>query len=95
VVAATILAMERAPTGTVYNVGGGVEVSILQAIDTLGDIAGRELELTRRPRVEGDVARTSADTSRIRADLGWEAATPFADGLEAQWRWAADRVAAA
>ena len=62
---ATILAMERAPAGTVYNVGGGVEVSILQAIDTLGDIAGRQLELTRRPRVEGDVARTSADTSRL------------------------------
>ena len=30
----------------------------------------------------------------IAADLGWEARTPFADGLEAQWRWAADRVAA-
>jgi nucleoside-diphosphate-sugar epimerase len=67
---------------------------MLQAIEVLGRIAGRRLELVHGPRVEGDVRRTAADTSRIRADLGWEARTPFEEGLEAQWRWAADRVAA-
>ncbi|HET7743335.1 MAG TPA: NAD-dependent epimerase/dehydratase family protein [Gaiellaceae bacterium] len=95
VVAATVLAMEKAPAGAIYNVGGGVEVTMLEAIETLDRIAGRKLEVTRSPRLEGDVARTCADTSRIRADLGWEPTTSFADGLDAQWRWAADRVAAA
>ena len=94
VVEATISAMEGTPSGTVYNVGGGVEISMLQAIEVLARVAGRRLEVVRAPRVEGDVARTAADTSRIRADLGWEARTPFEEGLEAQWRWAADRVAA-
>jgi nucleoside-diphosphate-sugar epimerase len=94
VVDASLLAMEGAAPGAVYNVGGGAEVSMLQAIEVLGRIAGRRLELVHGPRVEGDVRRTAADTSRIRADLGWEARTPFEEGLEAQWRWAADRVAA-
>jgi nucleoside-diphosphate-sugar epimerase len=94
VVDASILAMEGAAPGAVYNVGGGAEVSMLQAIEVLARIAGRRLELVYGPRVEGDVRRTAANTSRIRADLGWEARTPFEEGLEAQWRWAADRVAA-
>src|SRR6476619_2401775 len=92
---ATIATMERAPQGAVYNVGGGTEVSMLEAVETLGRIAGRRLELVRRPRREGDAARTAADTTRIRTELGGEPSTPFEDGRGAQWRWAAARVAAA
>src|SRR5262249_16273924 len=95
VVTATVLAMEKALAGAVYNVGGGVEVSMLEAIDTLGRVAGRPLDVTNSARLDGDASRTSADTTGITADLGWKAPTSFADGLEAQWRWAADRVAAA
>jgi nucleoside-diphosphate-sugar epimerase len=94
-VAATIAAMERGVAGAVYNVGGGSELTILDVLEELSGIAGRRLELARLPRREGDAARTAADTTRIRADLGWKAETPFPLGLEAQWRWAADRVAAA
>jgi UDP-glucuronate 4-epimerase len=93
-VEATILAMERGQTGSVYNVGGGEEVSVLQALETLAGISGRRLELVRSPRREGDAARTSADTARIRSDTGWEPRTTFEEGIAAQWRWAADRVAA-
>jgi UDP-glucuronate 4-epimerase len=94
-VEATIAAMEGAPAGAVYNVGGGSEVSMLEAIEVLGRIAGRRLELVRQARREGDARRTAADTSRIREELGWSPTTSFEDGLAAQWRWAADRVAAA
>jgi nucleoside-diphosphate-sugar epimerase len=92
---ATVATMERAPSGAVYNVGGGTEVSMLEAIEVLGAIAGRRLELVRSPRREGDARRTAADTTRIGAELGWQPTTSFEDGLAAQWRWAADRVAAA
>jgi UDP-glucuronate 4-epimerase len=94
-VEATIAAMERAPGGAIYNVGGGAEVSMLDAIEALGRVSGRRLEVVHHPRREGDAARTAADTTRIRADLGWEPVTSFEDGLAAQWRWAAARVAAA
>jgi UDP-glucuronate 4-epimerase len=92
---ATIAAMEGAPRGAVYNVGGGTEVSMLEAVETLGRIAGRRLELVRQARRQGDAARTAADTTRIRSELAWEPVTLFEEGLAAQWRWAAARVAAA
>jgi nucleoside-diphosphate-sugar epimerase len=94
-VSATISAMERAPSGATYNVGGGEEVSMLEALEALAAVAGRRLEVVRSPRREGDATRTSADTSRIASGLGWTPETSFADGIAAQWRWAADRVAAA
>jgi len=93
-VEATILAMERAPAESVLNVGGGEEVSMLEVIETLAEVSGRPLELVPVSRRHGDQARTAADTTRIRAETGWEPRTRFADGLAAQWRWAADRVAA-
>src|SRR5262249_48741047 len=61
-VEATIRAMERAPAGAVYNVGGGVEATVREAIETLERIAGRSLELVARPAEKGDVRRTAADT---------------------------------
>ena len=94
-VEATIGVMERGSSGSTVNVGGGEEVSMLRAIEALGRIAGRELEIVRSPRREGDPRRTAADTSRIRDDIGWAPTTSFEEGLAAQWRWAADRVAAA
>jgi len=93
-VEATIAAMESGVAGSIFNVGGGTEVSMLEAIEVLGKIARRRLEVVRMPRREGDAARTAADTTRIREALGWEPTTPFEEGLAAQWRWAADRVAA-
>jgi nucleoside-diphosphate-sugar epimerase len=93
VVDATILAMEGARAGSIYNVGGGSEASMLDVIEVLATAAGRRLELVRGPRREGDARRTAADVTRIRADLGWQSRTALADGLAAQWRWAADRVA--
>jgi UDP-glucuronate 4-epimerase len=93
-VEATVLAMERGDSGGVFNVGGGEEVSMLEAIETLGRLSGRRLELVAAPRRLGDQRRTAADTTRIAAALGWTASTPFAEGLAAQWRWAAARVAA-
>jgi UDP-glucuronate 4-epimerase len=94
-VEATILSLEQGSAGDVFNVGGGEEASMLDAIDILESVSGRPLELLPGPRREGDQARTLADTSRILERAGWEPRTPFAQGLEAQWRWAADRVAAA
>ena len=94
VVEATIRAMEAAPQGALYNVGGGSEVTMLEAIELLERLSGRSLDVRFSPAVPGDQRRTRADTTRIEAELGWKPKTPFEQGLEAQWDWAADRVAA-
>jgi UDP-glucuronate 4-epimerase len=93
-VEATIAAMERAPAGAVYNVGGGEEATMREAIATLERVSGRTLDLVERPAAAGDVRRTSADATRIERDLGWLATTSLQDGLQAQWEWASARVAA-
>lgn len=94
VVAATALALEHAAPGTTYNVGGGEEATMNETIAALEAIAGRSLEVVREDAVPGDQRRTKADTTRIRADLGWEPTTSLVDGLRAQWAWAAARVGA-
>jgi UDP-glucuronate 4-epimerase len=93
-VEATIAAMERAPAGSVYNVGGGEEATMREAIATLARVSGRSLDLVESPSAAGDVRRTSADATRIGRDLGWRATTSLEDGLRAQWEWASVRVAA-
>jgi UDP-glucuronate 4-epimerase len=93
-VAATVAAMERAPTGAIYNVGGGDEASMLEAISLLEQISGRELDVRHVGVAQGDVSRTKADVTRIRAALGWAPQTALGDGLEAMWSWASARVAA-
>ena len=91
-VAANMLAMERG-SGT-YNVGGGVEASMLESIAVLERVAGRPLEVRERPPVPGDQRRTQADSTRIREELGWAPRVSLEDGLSAQWEWASARVAA-
>jgi nucleoside-diphosphate-sugar epimerase len=86
--------MERAPAGAIYNVGGGAEATMREAIATLEAVSGRTLELVERPAAKGDVRRTAPDTSRIERELEWRATTPLERGLQAQWEWAANRVAA-
>ncbi len=93
-VAATIAAMEQAPVRSVYNVGGGEEASMLEAIALLEQIAGRELDVRHVDAAQGDVSRTKADVTRIRDALGWTPQTPLREGLEAMWSWASARVAA-
>lgn len=89
VVAASVLAMERAGSGAIYNVGGGQEATMNEAIAMLESIAGRRLDIQRDEAVDGDQRRTKADTTRIRDELGWRPSTSLEEGLRAQWEWAA------
>jgi UDP-glucuronate 4-epimerase len=91
---AVVAAMERGRSGVTYNVGGGAEATMRDAIATLERVSVRSLDVVERPAAKGDVRRTAPDTSLIERDLGWHATTSLADGLQAQWEWAANRVAA-
>jgi UDP-glucuronate 4-epimerase len=93
VISANVAAMDRAPAGAVYNVGGGSEVSIREAIDLCQQVSGRTLEVRHDPAVKGDASRTAADTSRIHADLDWKPRTDLAQGLSAQLAWAEGKAA--
>jgi UDP-glucose 4-epimerase len=93
-VEATIAAMERAPSGSVFNVGGGDEATMLEAIMMLEELSGRSLDVRHSGVAKGDVQRTKADVTRIREATGWEPSTSLRDGLQRMWSWASGRVAA-
>jgi UDP-glucuronate 4-epimerase len=91
IVSGTVAAMEGG-SGT-YNVGGALEASMNDTIALLERISGRTLDLRRHDHpVPGDQARTKADTTRIRDELGWEPEVTLEDGLVRQWEWASGRV---
>jgi nucleoside-diphosphate-sugar epimerase len=83
-VAATIGAMEGGPAGIVYNVGGGSETTLRDAIALCERLAERRLEVLYEATARGDVRRTAADTSRIRSELGWVPQVSLEEGVAAQ-----------
>ena len=83
-VEATLAAMDRGTSGAIYNVGGGSETTLNRAISLCEELAGKQLEVAYEPVARGDVRRTGADTTRIRAEVGWRPSTPLARGLELQ-----------
>lgn len=83
-VVATIMAMERGPAGTVYNVGGGSETTLRDAIALCERLAERRLDVVYEATARGDVRRTAADTGLIRSELGWSPRVSLEKGLHAQ-----------
>ena len=83
VVAATIAAADGGEQGTVYNIGGGQPVSILEAVALLEELLDRPLSLEYLEGAPGDPRRTDADITRAARDLGFQPATPLANGLAA------------
>jgi UDP-glucuronate 4-epimerase len=71
----------------IYNVGGGHETTLSEIVALLEELSGRDAVLDRRAAQSGDVRRTAADTSRARADLGWEPGIGLREGLRSQLDW--------
>jgi nucleoside-diphosphate-sugar epimerase len=86
-VTATIAAMSLGRPGETYNVGGGDEATMNEAIALVEEISGRTLDIERVEAAAGDVKRTKADVTRAAAELGWKPGTPLREGLAAQWEW--------
>ena len=81
-VAGTVAAMARGRPGELYNVGGGEEATMSEAIALAEEIAGRRLAVERHAAAAGDVRRTRADVSRSAArSSSWRPATSLAEGL--------------
>lgn len=82
----------RAATGShavggVYNIGGGSQVSVAEAIELIGQFAGRSLDVRHVERQQGDVKDTGADVTRAETDLGFVPRVALQDGLEAEFNW--------
>ena len=89
--------------GRVYNVGGGSQVSVNEALELIASFSGGPLDVRYEAAERGDVRHTGADVTRARRELGFRPTTSVDEGLlaEFEWirsresrrRWAWDRVA--
>ena len=73
--------------GEVFNLGGGSEVSLLDAIALAEKVSGRRAKLARFDRQKGDVRHTSAQLDQARSKLGYAPKVDLEAGLAAQWGW--------
>ncbi|MFL5910380.1 MAG: NAD-dependent epimerase/dehydratase family protein [Gaiellaceae bacterium] len=85
VVDAMLRALER--PGGVYNVGTGVETSVVALYDAIRTAAGIDREPAFAPARLGELQRSVLDVSLAERELGWRPGRTLADGLAATWEW--------
>lgn len=83
VVAANLAAVETDTPGP-YNVGTGVETSVLELVEALRAVsgAGGDFQPEFAPERPGEVQRIAIDPSRAREELRWEPRVALREGLE-------------
>lgn len=74
-------------SGKVFNVGTGRSVTVLDLVNTLNHVLGTNITPTHAPARAGDVRFSLAKIDRIRAELGYESAVSFEDGLRKTVDW--------
>ncbi len=86
IVAANLAAAEHPGANGAYNVGTGVEKSVLEVLDALRAAAGlpaEEFQPEFQPARLGELERSSLDISRARDELGFTAGTQLETGMDA------------
>jgi UDP-glucose 4-epimerase len=87
VVAATVAAASLPAIRGAYNVGAGEPYSLLELLGILGRLTGVRPDPVLEDARPGDVARTHADSSAARRDLGFEPSVSFEEGLGRTLQW--------
>ena len=86
-VKATVLLMDQKVTG-IFNIGGGEETTLLNAIGLFEGISGKKLNVTTEYSAKGDVEKTGASTLKLTQLTGWTPKFNMVSVIEAQWNWA-------
>jgi UDP-glucose 4-epimerase len=84
VVAATLAAQGRAGA---FNVGTGIETSVVKLADACGRVTGIEPEITFEDVRAGELQRSVLDPALAERELGFRSRTSLEDGLAATWRF--------
>ncbi|MGH2427389.1 MAG: NAD-dependent epimerase/dehydratase family protein [Candidatus Limnocylindria bacterium] len=85
----TIDALEGAEVGGIYNIGGGQEITLCDALELIAAACGEEPVVSHAPPRPGDQRRTWADTSKAESAFGYRPLVLPGEGLRSQVEWQA------
>ncbi len=86
VVKANLLAAGK-PGFHIYNVGTGVETSVVDLYQELARAVGSDLEAKHGPAKPGEQQRSCIDAGLLKKELGWQEPLPLRDGLQRTADW--------
>ena len=69
----------------VFNVGTGIETSVLELYELCRRVAGSDLEAKAAPARLGELQRSVLDVSLAQRELGWRPETGLEEGLRLTW----------
>jgi UDP-glucose 4-epimerase len=81
VVQANLKAADSDVTGP-FNIGVGVETTVLDLVEALAPHSDGAFEPQHEPQRPGEVQRSTLDLARAREELGWEAKVSLEEGLQ-------------
>ncbi|MCG8430073.1 MAG: SDR family oxidoreductase [Candidatus Omnitrophica bacterium] len=71
----------------VLNVANGSDTTVLELVQQLNAVIGKEVEPKFLPPRAGDVFRTLADVAKLKSALGFETRVDFTEGLRRTVEW--------
>lgn len=86
VVAAFLAAADWSAPGT-WNIGTGIEVSVLDLAAMIGEISGHRFEPEFAPPRPGELERSALSAELAVAAFGWCPTTTLTEGVRAVYRW--------
>jgi UDP-glucose 4-epimerase len=73
-----------------FNIGTGVETSVVELAQLLHDASGTDAHIEHAPERAGEVRRSALDWTRAREVLGWSPEVAIGDGVARTFQWFAD-----
>lgn len=71
----------------IYNIGRGEPVQLMEFIELMAKHLGVEAKLNMMPMQDGDVPRTMADTTELKADFAYQPTVSIDDGVKRFADW--------
>jgi nucleoside-diphosphate-sugar epimerase len=73
--------------GEIFNIGGGSRVVLKEVLQTMEEIVGKPIKRNHIEKAMGDARHTSADVSKAKQILGYQATVNLREGLTREWEW--------
>ena len=87
IITGIVSAMEKGKIGEAYNLGGGHQTQLMDAVNLIFELCGKKTEIKYLAPQKGDVQETLADTTKARTEFGYDPKGSVELGLKEEINW--------